>query len=408
MKTRPKVYLRINLMSLLFIAVSFISVTLAWFAYSGLINVQTEIGVKAWCIDLEKDGEKVSNDIVISLEEIYPGMETISEIVKINNLGDSDAGIKYSIVSARILDNEDDNYIVEDETTSEYVEDILAHEYPFHININLTRSYVLAQGLPSYFEVSISWPLDSDDDALDSLWGSEAYKFQQSEENKKKDDSNYIIKPAIQIVISLIAEQFIEEDLASDVRYNLGDKVLFDVVNNNTCDEISSTCIETYIIDVNNNLGDEIVTLLPNLNNTYSSGVYNEYSNILNDITSDWSVNTRELLVSDLLRVISTDIMNSFLVREDISNLIIGKLTYNDRIDKEIIRAINYGGYYSFINAKFPFLLTSNCIWTNTEYGSVKAFALNKINDSKSKLYGEEKTSTCNIVPLLLVNKLDL
>lgn len=408
MKTRPKVYLRINLMSLLFIAVSFISVTLAWFAYSGLINVQTEIGVKAWYIDLEKDGEKVSNDIVISLEEIYPGMETISEIVKINNLGDSDAGIKYSIVSARILDNEDDNYIVEDETTSEYVEDILAHEYPFHININLTRSYVLAQGLPSYFEVSISWPLDSDDDALDSLWGSEAYKFQQSEENKKKDDSNYIIKPAIQIVISLIAEQFIEEDLASDVRYNLGDKVLFDVVNNNTCDEISSTCIETYIIDVNNNLGDEIVTLLPNLNNTYSSGVYNEYSNILNDITSDWSVNTRELLVSDLLRVISTDIMNSFLVREDISNLIIGKLTYNDRIDKEIIRAINYGGYYSFINAKFPFLLTSNCIWTNTEYGSVKAFALNKINDSKSKLYGEEKTSTCNIVPLLLVNKLDL
>jgi hypothetical protein len=408
MKTRPKVYLRINLMSLLFIAVSFISVTLAWFAYSGLINVQTEIGVKAWYIDLEKDGEKVSNDIVISLEEIYPGMETISEIVKINNLGDSDAGIKYSIVSARILDNEDDNYIVEDETTSEYVEDILAHEYPFHININLTRSYVLAQGLPSYFEISISWPLDSDDDALDSLWGSEAYKFQQSEENKKKDDSNYIIKPAIQIVISLIAEQFIEEDLASDVRYNLGDKVLFDVVNNNTCDEISSTCIETYIIDVNNNLGDEIVTLLPNLNNTYSSGVYNEYSNILNDITSDWSVNTRELLVSDLLRVISTDIMNSFLVREDISNLIIGKLTYNDRIDKEIIRAINYGGYYSFINAKFPFLLTSNCIWTNTEYGSVKAFALNKINDSKSKLYGEEKTSTCNIVPLLLVNKLDL
>jgi hypothetical protein len=408
MKTRPKVYLRINLMSLLFIAVSFISVTLAWFAYSGLINVQTEIGIKAWYIDLEKDGEKVSNDIVISLEEIYPGMETISEIVKINNLGDSDAGIKYSIVSARILDNEDDNYIVEDETTSEYVEDILAHEYPFHININLTRSYVLAQGLPSYFEISISWPLDSDDDALDSLWGSEAYKFQQSEENKKKDDSNYIIKPAIQIVISLIAEQFIEEDLASDVRYNLGDKVLFDVVNNNTCDEISSTCIETYIIDVNNNLGDEIVTLLPNLNNTYSSGVYNEYSNILNDITSDWSVNTRELLVSDLLRVISTDIMNSFLVREDISNLIIGKLTYNDRIDKEIIRAINYGGYYSFINAKFPFLLTSNCIWTNTEYGSVKAFALNKINDSKSKLYGEEKTSTCNIVPLLLVNKLDL
>ena len=48
MKRKHKLYLKLNLMSLFFIGVSFISVTLAWFAYSGLTSVKTEIGVKAY------------------------------------------------------------------------------------------------------------------------------------------------------------------------------------------------------------------------------------------------------------------------------------------------------------------------------------------------------------------------
>ena len=47
MKKKHQVYLRLNLMSLFLIAVSFISVTLAWFAYSGLATVSTEVDVKA-------------------------------------------------------------------------------------------------------------------------------------------------------------------------------------------------------------------------------------------------------------------------------------------------------------------------------------------------------------------------
>ena len=106
MKPRHKVYLKINLVSLFFVIVSFISVTLAWFAYSGLSNVATEIGVKAWYIELEKNGKSISNDIVISLSEIYPGMDVVNEVVNIKNMGDSDAELNYKIVSARILDNE--------------------------------------------------------------------------------------------------------------------------------------------------------------------------------------------------------------------------------------------------------------------------------------------------------------
>ena len=78
MKEKLKKYLKVNIMSLVFIVVSLISVTLAWFAYSGLTEVKTEIDVKAWYIELEKDGSTVSNDIVISSDDIYPGMDTIN------------------------------------------------------------------------------------------------------------------------------------------------------------------------------------------------------------------------------------------------------------------------------------------------------------------------------------------
>ena len=54
-KKRRRSYLKLNIMSLFFTAVSFISVTLAWFAYSGLVTTQTEVNVKAWYIEFNKN-----------------------------------------------------------------------------------------------------------------------------------------------------------------------------------------------------------------------------------------------------------------------------------------------------------------------------------------------------------------
>ena len=85
-KRRHKAYAKLNIMTLFFVGVSFISITLAWFAYSGLITARTEVNVKAWYIELEKNGEKVSNTILISLDDIYPGMEPIEAEIKIKNL----------------------------------------------------------------------------------------------------------------------------------------------------------------------------------------------------------------------------------------------------------------------------------------------------------------------------------
>jgi hypothetical protein len=416
MKSRYRIYWKVNLASIFFIVLSFVSVTLAWFAYSGLSNLSTEMGVKAWNIELNKNGEQLSSDMVISLTEIYPGMETITEIVNIRNLGDSDAQIKYSIVSARILDNPDDNFVVNETTTikSEYVEDVLSHNYPFHININLSKKYLLAKGDEASFEVSISWPLDSESDEIDSLWGNAAYQFQKEEEEKKKEDENYQIRPAIQIVLVLTAEQYVKTDTASDPNYNLGDMILFDVENNQRCEEVSTTCLETYVIDVDNVMSNEVVSLLPNPNKPYYNdnevynGYYDEYQTIFEGVTSDWNVETRALTVEDILRIISRDIINSVLVRESISDRIIGNLNYENRIVTELERATNKNGYYRFVNENFNYLSSIGCYWTSSEYDDINAFAVKQISETYSKLYDEKKDSICNVIPVILANKADL
>lgn len=418
MKKKTKLYLRLNLISVFFVVVSFISVTLAWFVYSGLSSVSTEVAVKAWYIELEHKGKPTTNNVVISLDDIYPGMETIEEEIKIKNYGDSDAQVKYEISSIRILDDPVDNYVIDDKVTSEYVEDKISHDYPFHINIDLSKNYVLAQTDEAVFKVSISWPLDSisDDldrvkaDELDSYWGTKAYNFKKAEQEKKISDENYQTMASIKLDIKLTAEQFIENDDSSDKNFRRGNEVLFDVVKNEKCSVESTTCsnetccIRTNIIDVNNKISDDIVTLLPKTIKDYPSGTFNDINTLYQQQITNWKVNTRLLISDDILRVISKDIKESVIVRENVSDLIIGNLNYENRINFVKQKAIASQGYYKFLN-KYSYFVSNDCYWINENYNIDKAFAIDKLDESSMKLYGELKTSSCKVIPVLLIEK---
>lgn len=399
MDKKHKLYLKLNLMSLFFVALSFVSITLAWFAYSGIGNVATEIGVKAWNIEFKNNDDTVANDIVISLSDIYPGMETVSEKVDINNLGDSDAQISYKIDSARVFDY--------DLTDLENLEDKMSHEYPFHINISLSKDYAEAQGGHSELEVSISWPLDSDNNELDSKWGNAAFEFQNEELNKHNQDNSYQIRPTLKIVINLTAEQFIETNESPDKSFNLGDLILYDVIDNKVCTELSSSCISTYVIDVNNKIGDTTVSLLPDLFKSYGVGKYTSYDTLLNTLAGRWNVNLRAATVEDILKPISKDVVNSVMVRENLSDNIIGNLNDSDRLTTEINKLINYNGYFKYSNSKFPYLASNKCYWVKSDYGD-GAFAFMKIDDNYSKIYKEDVTISCTILPIIEVSKSNL
>lgn len=406
---RYKKLLNLNLTSVFFIVVSFISVTLAWFAYSGLATTTTEIGVKSWFIELEKDGQTVSNDVVISLPEIYPGMNPITEEINIKNLGDADASVKYAIASARILDDPKDNYVIDGTSvTTSQVEDILSHNYPFHLNISLSKKYVLAKGSDSKFTVSVSWPLDSDNNQFDSDWGRLAYAFNQSEQELKNTNPEYQVRTPIRVVISIMAEQYLNAPDESDPRFNLGDEIMYDVVDNNKCSTLSSTCLQTTIIDINNQLSNTKVTLLPKITNDYLTSTYANYNNTLTSITNSWNVTTRSLMLSDILPIIARDITGSFLVRTGISDAIVGNLNDPNRFDSEVNKAINSNGYYRFMNNQFNYLSSNNCYWLNTSYDLNNAFSIKTIDTNYTKISPELKNNNCLVIPVITVDKVNI
>ncbi len=404
MKRKYRAYFKLNLMSIFFLAVSFLSITLAWFAYSGIAKTETDIKVKSWYIEFSKNKEKVSNDIVISLADIYPGMDVLKEAIDIKNLGDSDAQVSYTISSVRIFDHEIDLSSI----NAGKLEDDMAHEYPFHININLSKKYVRAKDDFSQLNVSVTWPLDSEQDGVDSQWGTEAFNFQKKEEEKLARDSNYQIRSSVKIVLTLKAEQYITSNDSIDMNYNLGDTVLYDVKNNKKCDSVSDSCMKTRIIDVDSKVGEDSVHLLPDLYKSYQGGEHSSYDAILNSEVSGWNVSTRALEAKDLVKIISTDILNSYFVRDQFSDRIVGNMRYSNRAELEIAKAKEKSGSYRFLNTSFPYLATNKCYWIKDSYDSEYAFALTKIDDTHSKIYKESIGKSCSVVPVIIVSKANL
>ncbi len=381
---KKKVYLKLNIVSILFAVVSLISVTLAWFAYSGLASVDTTVGVKAWYIEFEKNDEVVSNDIVISLDDIYPGMEPKYEKITIKNLGDTEAKLKYKINQARILDSEKDFY-ENDNENSLNIEDALSHNYPFHINIALDKPYIEPKE-DAVFIVSVSWPLDSGDDALDSLWGRKAYLYDELQKTLDPNDR----EPAIKIMINVTAEQAIDDLDSIDINYLLGKKINYDIETGMSCDNLSDTCIETYVIDTNNLVDDLYVDLLPTKD--LGKSTYMDYLNI----KPDWNVSYRLLNSKDILKIISLDIENSYIKIDGISDSIIGKVLTDTRADSILNKVKKHNGHFEFKSLPY---FNDDCVWLEDLYND-KGFAVNQ-----NKLYGEDKNQECRMIPILKAEK---
>lgn len=424
-KNKKKMYLRLSLMSVFFVIVSFISGTLAWFVYSGLSKVQTEVNVKAWYIEME--GEKDENGLIINVDDIYPGMQPKVEEIKIKNFGDSDAQLNYTITNARVLN---DDYTMSETLSSEYIEDVLAHQYPFHINIDLSKRFVLAKTDETVFKVTVSWPLDSGNDARDSSWGTKAYQFKLNEEEQDDLNSDYDKKSPIRLTIDLTAEQYLGTETSSDIKYRLGNEILYDVVLDMECETESATCLRTNVIDINNTIGDNTVTLLPKLTYNYLETPYisedslkldgynivtlsNNNTNYISEsslnlggysVENNWKAETRILNILDILKIVSKDIDSSVIKKDGISDLVIGNLNYPNRKETILNSVKEQNAYFVFLN-KFMYLQSNSCYWVNDIYNEEQVFAVEKNDADTYKIYGKNKTENCKIIPVIIAKK---
>ena len=91
----------------------------------------------------------------------------------------------------------------------------------------------------------------------------------------------------------LYGEQYIDDSSNSDMNYDMGDVVLYDVLLNRRCASVSESCLSTTVIDYDNKQGDTNVTLLPNLYGNYQTSIPKEIRkrcNINKDYVIEWDL----------------------------------------------------------------------------------------------------------------------
>lgn len=385
-----------NLTSFFFLILSCTSLTFAWFAYQSVIKTNLEIDVAAWNIEVTGLAP-TKNEIELHLNNFYPGVDKYIKTIQIYNKGDIDAIFDYKINYLRILDEEFDV------TNQEELYDKLSHNYPFSFNIRKDASYVGTQESIN-LNIVMDWPLDSGNDALDSEWGKKAYDFNALENHKKEEDENYKIRSVIEVVLELNSMQYIEEEnpIMTDNRFLIGNSYGFKLDTLENCILGSEDCYKFYVIDENNLSTDETVNMIlePNID----LGTSNFY-NLANHQTDKLKIPTAE----QILKAVSTDIIDTNVIsNKNISNRLLGNVSYNNRAITKLTEISNNNNIINFNINIFEYLNSNICYWTSTSYNNTKGYAIKNIDNSTISMYGEDMNTTCKIVPVIKVNKSDI
>lgn len=187
-KLRKKIRFRtIFLLTFLLISNSF-----AWFVYNTKVNNNITTSVKAWRIAFENNDDAIQY-LEFNIKNIYPGMEDYNNQINITNEGETDAAIVYELEELKILDN---TYTSIDYTQEE-LNNMIKNDFPFKINFDVNTDSLKANNGTGLFTINVSWPYESNNDELDTLWGNKSYDFK----------TNYPDDPGIVIKLKLTVSQ---------------------------------------------------------------------------------------------------------------------------------------------------------------------------------------------------------
>ena len=168
---------RVRIRTLIFLVITASATSFAWFVYSTKVSTGITAHIESWNILFTNSETELSEYINFDIPSIYPGMDDYIETIEISNMGEKSASIDYEITALRVLDT---TYLIEPPITSDYIVDMLANDFPFHITFSLTNTTIDATHGTTIFTLSTVWPYESGNDALDTLWGNNAYIYQQN------------------------------------------------------------------------------------------------------------------------------------------------------------------------------------------------------------------------------------
>lgn len=169
----------------------------AWFIYATRVSSSLSVHISSWNVEFSIGEDESVTNIIIEVERIYPGMETYEKNITVKNKGEIKALLDYEIRTLKIMD---ESYAVSEDMTMEELEEKIKTEYPFKINVSTDDTELAAGTGAGNVAVTVEWPFESGNDALDTLWGNKAYEYYSLNPGEK----------SIVIEMTLIAEQIAE------------------------------------------------------------------------------------------------------------------------------------------------------------------------------------------------------
>lgn len=196
----------IKLRHLFILSFLFIFNSFAWFIYSTEVSNGLTAHVRSWKVLFANQEGEMVDYIDINIDSIYPGMIDFLEEIKAYNQSEVIAKMSYEIMEATILDQ---YYLTvegaldkkEDPTgitlTSALLLEQLEKDYPFKIKVSVSNEQISPSDGEATYQIRVTWPYESGDDAQDTLWGEKAYDFH----SKLPDE------PSIKLRIKITATQ---------------------------------------------------------------------------------------------------------------------------------------------------------------------------------------------------------
>lgn len=168
------VFKKVKIRTIIILILLLVFNTYAWFLYATRVSGGITAHVSSWNIKFQVGEEETTTNIIFDVDNIYPGMETYIETIKVYNNGEMDAKLTYEVKSVTILGK---NYKIGGEIESEDLLYMIQNDFPFSINISITNEILTAEGGEGSLSISLEWEFDSEDDELDTNWGEKAYEY---------------------------------------------------------------------------------------------------------------------------------------------------------------------------------------------------------------------------------------
>ncbi|MBR3163423.1 MAG: hypothetical protein IKF17_04935 [Clostridia bacterium] len=193
-----KIMKKIKIRNILVLIVLFAFNAYAWFIYTTKVYMDLSAHVSSWDVEFVSDQGGITSEVTVSVERVFPGMETFERIIQVNNRGDMEASLSYDVRSAKIMDEYYEIGQVlqgsSEELNSEDIENIISNNYPFKISIEKDETDLAAENGTGYFKITVKWDYESGNDELDTEWGRKAYNFYNENPGEDSIEINLLLK----------------------------------------------------------------------------------------------------------------------------------------------------------------------------------------------------------------------